>query len=176
MGAAWTAVARYRRRVNGAAVSCASRPRAAPRRRRHRGSCQRDEADETVQQAYARVRERVWDADEGDDDDDALARLTPLERALYVTRELEEELADGGWYLVFANEDDYLIPHAVEAYELLGLPEYAKHFREVQDSAFGDESSEDESDRLDRAYAALSGAEAARVREIAAGQQTTEPT
>ena len=176
MGAAWSAVARYRRRVNGAAVSCASRPRAAPRRRRHRGSCQRDEADETVQQAYARVRERVWDADEGDDDDDALARLTPLERALYVTRELEEELADGGWYLVFANEDDYLIPHAVEAYELLGLPEYAKHFREVQDSAFGDESSEDESDRLDRAYAALSGAEAARVRAIAAGQQTTEPT
>jgi len=125
--------------------------------------------DETVQQAYARVRERVWDADEGDDDDDALARLTPLERALYVTRELEEELADGGWYLVFANEDDYLLPYAIEAYDLLGMHDYAAHFRDVM-ASYGDESSEDESDRLDREYAALSGAEAARVRAIASGQ------
>jgi hypothetical protein len=122
--------------------------------------------DEVVQREYARVRELVWDADEGDDDDDALGRLTPLDRALYVTRELEQELADGGWYLVFANEDDDLIPHAVEAYELLGLPEYAAHFRSVLDSAFGDESSEDDSDALDRAYAALSGAEEARLRAI----------
>jgi len=126
--------------------------------------------DETVQREYARVRERVWDADEGDDDEVALALLTPLERALYVTRELEEELADGGWYLVFANEDDRKIPYAVEAYEFLGLPEYARHFREVLDSGFGDESSEDESDRVDREYAALSGAEAARARAVASGR------
>jgi hypothetical protein len=122
--------------------------------------------DDAVQREYARVRELVWDADEGDDDDDALARLTPLERALYVTRELEEELADGGWYLVFANEDDYLIGPAIEAYAYLGLPDYARHFREVLESGFGDESSEDESDRFDREYATLSGAEAARVRAI----------
>jgi hypothetical protein len=104
----------------------------------------------------------VWDAVEGDDDDDALGRLPPLDRAVYVTRELEEELADGGWYLVFANEDDNLIPHAIEAYELLGLPEYAAHLRNVVDSGFGDSSSEDEGDLLDRQFAALSGAEAAR--------------
>ncbi len=126
--------------------------------------------DETVQRAYARVRERVWDADEGDDDEVALARLTPLERALYVTRVLEEELADGGWYLVFANEDDHLVPLAVEAYDLLGLPEYARHFRDVLAAGFGDESGEDESDRLDREYAALSGAEAARARAVASGR------
>ena len=122
--------------------------------------------DEVVGQEYARVRALVWDSEEGDDDDAALARLTPLDRALYVTRELEQELADGGWYLVFANEDEGLIPHAIEAYELLGLPAYAAHLREVLDSGFGDASTEDESDALDRAFAALSGAEAARVRAI----------
>ena len=122
--------------------------------------------DEGVGHEYARVRALVWDSEEGDDDDAALARLTPLDRALYVTRELEQELADGGWYLVFANEDEGLIPHAIEAYELLGLPAYAAHLREVLDSGFGDASTEDESDALDRAFAALSGAEAARVRAI----------
>ena len=124
--------------------------------------------DESVQRAYARVRERVWDADEGDDNDDVLARLEPLDRAVYVTRELEEELAEGGWYLVFANEDDGLIPHAIRGYELLGLPAYAAHLRDVVDSGFGDESSEDEGDRLDTVYAALTGAEAARARAILA--------
>ena len=126
--------------------------------------------DEVVGQEYARVRALVWDSEEGDDDDAALARLTPLDRALYVTRELEQELADGGWYLVFANEDEGLIPHAIEAYELLGLPAYAAHLREVLDSGFGDASTEDESDELDRAFAALSGAEAARVRAITASR------
>ncbi len=126
--------------------------------------------DESVQRAYAGVRERVWDADEGDDDDDAVARLTPLERAIYVTRELEEELSDGGWYLVFANEDDYLIPHAIEAYELLGLSAYAAHLRAVVASGFGDGSSEDDTDALDREFAALSGAEAARAEALAASR------
>jgi hypothetical protein len=117
---------------------------------------------------YERVRARVWDADEGDDDDAALAGLDPLERAVYVTRELEEELADGGWYLVFANEDDYLIPYAIEAYELLGLPQHAAHLRDVQASGFGDETGEDESDRLDREHALLADAEAARGNAVAA--------
>ena len=126
--------------------------------------------DEVVGQEYARVRALVWDSEEGDDDDAALARLTPLDRALYVTRELEQELADGGWYLVFANEDEGLIPHAIEAYELLGLPAYAAHLREVLDSGFGDASTEDESDGFDRAFAGLSGAEAARVRAITSAQ------
>lgn len=122
--------------------------------------------DESVQAAYARVRERVWDADEGDDNDDALAALSPLERALYVTRQLEEELADGGWYLVFANEDEGLIPYGVEAYELLGLPAYAAHLRRVLDSGFGDASAEDDGDELDLEFAALSGAEDARARAV----------
>ena len=77
--------------------------------------------DVTVQAEYARIRELVWDRDAGDDNDEVLVSLTPLDRAVYVTRELEEELADGGWYLVFANEDDYLIAPAITAYELLGL-------------------------------------------------------
>ncbi len=130
--------------------------------------------DEAVQRVYARVRERVWDTDEGDDDRDALARLTPLGRAVHVTRELEEELADGGWYLVFANEGDDMIPLAVKAYDLLGQPAYAAHFRDVPDCGIGDESGEDEGDRLDRGYAALSGAEAARARAIAGAHEGGE--
>lgn len=129
--------------------------------------------DEAVQRAYASVRERVWNAVEGDDDDSALARLPPLERAIYVTRELEEELGDGGWYLVFANEDDHLIPYAIEAYELLGLPSYAAHVRNVQASGFGDESGEEETDALDREFAGLSGAEAGRARAIVDWAQPT---
>jgi hypothetical protein len=128
--------------------------------------------DKSVQRVYAGARERVWDADEGDDNDDALARLPPLDRAVYVTRELEQELADGGWYLVFANEDDYLIEQAIGAYELLGLPRYAGHLREVRDSGFGDDSTEEEGDRLDRHFAKLSGAEAGRARAIAAAERT----
>jgi hypothetical protein len=127
--------------------------------------------DESVQRVYASARERVWDADEGDDNDDALARLSPFERAVYVTRELEEELADGGWYLVFANEDDYLIGEAIRAYELLDLPQYAAHLRDVDESGFGDDSSEEEGDRLDSQFADLSGAEEARARAVAAARR-----
>ncbi|HEY4754327.1 MAG TPA: DUF4375 domain-containing protein [Candidatus Limnocylindrales bacterium] len=127
--------------------------------------------DESVQRVYVNARERVWDADEGDDNDDAMARLAPLERAVYVTREIEEELADGGWYLVFANEDDYLIDDAIRAYELLGLPRYATHLREVRASGFGDDSTEEEGDRLDRRFARLSGAEAARARAVASAAE-----
>lgn len=129
--------------------------------------------DETVQRVYAEVRERVWDADEGDDNDDAYARLSPLDRAIYVTRELEEELADGGWYLVFANEDEYLIPWAIEAYELLGLSDHAQHMRAVLESGFGDGSTEDDSDRLDQLYLQLPSAEPARAKAIAEASGST---
>lgn len=112
--------------------------------------------------AYARIRDLVWDAEAGDDSDELLAGLVPLERAIYVTRELEQELADGGWYLVFANEDDRLIAAAIDGYELLGLPAYAAHLRHVQRTEFGDASGEDESETLDEAFRALSGAEEAR--------------
>lgn len=123
--------------------------------------------DEQVERAYQALRARVWDADEGDDDDASLVALTPLERAIYVTRELEDELADGGWYLVFANENDRLIDVAIEGYELLGCPAYAAHLREVLGCGFGDESDDDEGERLDDLYAALDGSEAARRRAIA---------
>ncbi len=118
--------------------------------------------DDIVQAEYERIRERAWDREEGDDNHAVLDSLTPLDRAVYVTRGLEEELADGGWYLVFANENDDLIVPAMDAYVLLGLPAYARHLADVIASGYGDDSSEDEGDRLDEAYRALSGAEAAR--------------
>jgi hypothetical protein len=126
--------------------------------------------DDAVQRVYEQALARVWDADEGDDNDDAVARLTPLERAIYVTRELEQELADGGWYLVFANENEELIPVAIDAYEFLGLGGYAAHLRSVVDSGFGDASNEDDGDAHDRAFAGLTGAEEARARAIAAAR------
>jgi hypothetical protein len=122
--------------------------------------------DEIVQAEYVRIREQVWDRDEGDDNDDVFASLPELDRAIYVTRELEEELADGGWYLVFANEDESLIEPAIAAYELLGLEAHAAHLRDVLAGGYGDLSSEDDGDRLDETYRALTGAEAARRRAL----------
>lgn len=122
--------------------------------------------DEAVQRVYARIRERVWDRDEADDNDTALDSLSAIERAIYVTRELEEELDDGGWYLVFANEDDHLIEPALAGYELLGLQAYVAHLREVRRVGYGDDSTEDEGERLDAEYATLTGAEAARARAL----------
>ncbi len=84
-----------------------------------------------VQREYERIRARVWDEDDGDDLDDALRLLSPMERAVYVTRQLEAELADGGWFLVFANDEELLVKLALEAYGLLGLPRYVAHLREV---------------------------------------------
>lgn len=124
--------------------------------------------DAAVQRVYVAVRERVWDAVEGDNDEALLDRLTPLERAVYVTRELEEELADGGWYLVFANENAGQIAPAIKGYELLGLTAYADHLRDVLESGYSDASPEDEGDRLDTAFAQLAGAEEARGRAVKA--------
>jgi hypothetical protein len=118
--------------------------------------------DELVQAEYVRIRERVWDRDDEADNDALLSSLAPVDRAVYVTRELEEELADGGWYLVFANEDEPLIEPAISAYELLGLSAHAAHLRTVLATGFGDDSSEDDGERLDDAYRALPSAEPAR--------------
>lgn len=123
--------------------------------------------DDQVEREYRALRDRVWDTDGGDDDEGSLAALSPLERAVYVTRELEDELADGGWYLVFANEDDGLIEAAIAGYELLGCPAYAAHLREVRSSGYGDESSDDEGERLDARYLDLTGSEDARRRAVA---------
>jgi Domain of unknown function (DUF4375) len=130
--------------------------------------------DEIVQAEYTRIREQAWDRDEGDDNDEVLSSLPELDRAIYVTRELEEELADGGWYLVFANEDDYLIEPAIAAYELLGLPAHAAHLRDVVASGYGDTSTEDAGDELDEAFRALPSAEAARRLAIERRQALTD--
>ncbi len=126
--------------------------------------------DQHVQRVYEHARERVWDAESDDDDEVELGRLSPLARAVYVTRELEAVLDDGGWYLVFANEDEWLLPLAVEAYELLGLPDYAEHIRDVGRRGYGDFSSEDDGEALDDAYRALTGAEQARATALATGE------
>ena len=113
---------------------------------------------------YGRIEARVRYRDDDDDWDyrRAMRRLTRAERAIWTTRFLERELADGGWYLVFADEREYLIKPAIRAYTLLGLPAHAAHLREVLSSAYGDSSTEDEGERLDEAFAAIEGADEAR--------------
>ena len=113
---------------------------------------------------YARIDLRVAfsDADEDWEYRRAMRRLTAAERAIWVTRFLERELADGGWYLVFANEREYLIRPAIRAYVQLGLPAYAEHLRAVLASGYGDASTEAASEELDEAYGRLEGADAAR--------------
>lgn len=117
-----------------------------------------------VEAVYERIERRVAfsDADEDWEYRRAMRRLTGPERAIWVTRFLERELADGGWYLVFANEREYLIRPAIRAYERLGLRAYAGHLREVLASGYGDASSEAASEALDEAFALLDGADAAR--------------
>jgi hypothetical protein len=120
-----------------------------------------------VRAVFERIRARVLSGD-GDDvvGPEVVAALPPLERAVYTTRALEDELADGGWYLIFANEDEDLVTPALAGYGLLGLPAYADHLREVLAAGYGDESSEAEGERLDDAFAALSGSEEARAAAI----------
>lgn len=120
---------------------------------------------ELVQAVFERLEALVWDAEDSDDDDDALDALRPEERAIYVTRELEAELADGGWYLVFANENDYLLEREIDAYELLGLPGHAAFLRRIQATVV-DDPNEDDSDRYDEEWSALGDAEPARARLI----------
>jgi hypothetical protein len=118
-----------------------------------------------VRAAIERLRRRVLVTDDDEDPGEgteALDALTPDERALLVTSELEAALADGGWYLVFADNEESLLEPAIEGYERLGLPAYAAHLREVVASGFGDASPEAEGERLDEAFAELSGSTAAR--------------
>jgi hypothetical protein len=123
------------------------------------------ETEATYRRIEARVR--YTDADDDWDYTRAMRRLTKAERALWTTRFLEGELADGGWYLVFADEREWVIKPAIRAYELLGLPAYAAHLRQVIASGYGDASTEDEGERLDEAFATLSGADEAREAFIA---------
>jgi hypothetical protein len=122
--------------------------------------------EELVRHVYERIRARVWDADDGDDDDDALGGLTLEERAIYATRELEDELAEGGWSFVFANADDGLIEPAIEGYELLGLRRYAALLRAVRRVGYSDTGPESEGERFDARFERLSGADRARARLI----------
>lgn len=119
--------------------------------------------------AIERLRRGILVTDDDEDPGEgieALDALGPDERALVVTSELEAALADGGWYLVFADNRESLLRPAIDGYVLLGLHDYAAHLREVLASGFGDASAEAEGERLDEAFAALSGS--ARAREALA--------
>lgn len=116
---------------------------------------------------YERIRATVWDADEGDDVDEAIARLAPDERAIYATRALEDELTEGGWSLIFGNDRDNLIEPAIEGYERMGLRRHAALVRSVLEAGV-DGIPESEMEALDERFARLRGAEAARARFIKA--------
>jgi hypothetical protein len=122
--------------------------------------------EELVRHVYERIRAQVWDADDGDDDDAALRRLTREERAIYATMELEDELAEGGWSFVFANADDGLIEPAIDGYELLGLRRYAALLRAVRRDGYTDLGPESAGERFDARFERLSGADRARARLI----------
>ncbi len=122
--------------------------------------------EELVRHVYERIRARVWDADDGDDDDAALRRLSREERAIYATRELEDELVEGGWSFVFANADDALIEPALEGYELLGLRRYAALLRAVRRDGYSDLAPLSAGELLDERFERLSGADRARARLI----------
>jgi hypothetical protein len=116
---------------------------------------------------YERIRATVWDPDEGDDIDDAIARLGPDERAVYATRALEDELAEGGWSLIFGNDRDNLLEPAIEGYERMGLRRHAALVRSVLEAGH-DGVPEEDMEALDERFARLRGAEAARTRFIKA--------
>lgn len=116
---------------------------------------------------YQRIRATVWDIDEGDDIDEAITRLSADERAVYATRALEDELAEGGWSLIFGNDRDNLIEPAIEGYERMGLRRHAELVRSVLEAGI-DGIPEAEMEALDERFARLRGAEAARARFIEA--------
>ena len=116
---------------------------------------------------YERIRATVWEADEADDIDEAIARLPPDDRAIYTTRALEDELTEGGWSLIFGNDRDNLIEPAIEGYERMGLRRHAELVRSVLEAGI-DGIPEAEMEALDERFARLRGAEAARARFIKA--------
>jgi len=121
----------------------------------------------TSNRVYQRIRATVWDLDEGDDIDEAITRLSADERAVYATRALEDELAEGGWSLIFGNDRDNLIEPAIEGYERMGLRRHAELVRSVLEAGIGG-IAEAEMEALDERFARLRGAEAARARFIEA--------
>jgi hypothetical protein len=121
----------------------------------------------TSNRVYQRIRATVWDVDEGDDIDEAILRLSADERAVYATRALEDELAEGGWSLIFGNDRDNLLEPAIEGYERMGLRRHAALVRSVVDAGH-DGIPESEMEALDERFARLRGAEAARGRFIKA--------
>ena len=116
---------------------------------------------------YERIRATVWDVDEGDDIDEAIARLAPDARAIYATRALEDELAEGGWSLIFGNDRDNLLDPAIEGYERMGLRRHAALVRSVLEAGH-DGIPEEDMETLDERFGRLRGAEAARARFIRA--------
>lgn len=127
----------------------------------------------TSNRVYERIRATVWDADEGDDLDEAIARLPPDELAVYATRALEDELAEGGWSLIFGNDRQNLLAPAIEGYERMGLARHAALARAVVEA--GDGLPVDDLLALDERFARLRGAEAARARFIKAQGLDREP-
>lgn len=121
----------------------------------------------TSNRVYRRIRATVWDVDEGDDVDEAIARLSADELVVYVTRALEDELAEGGWSLIFGNDRDNLLEPAVEGYDRMGLRRHAALVRSVLEAGH-DGIPEDDMEALDERFARLPGAEAARTRFIKA--------
>jgi hypothetical protein len=118
------------------------------------------DAFEKVEPVFQAILARVWAG--GDEDLQVLGLLTPLERAVYATRMLEGAIDNGGWYSVFYNNVDHMIEPAIDGYEVLGLPDYAEHLRNVRALGFREDSPEALGTAVDHEYFALSGSEEAR--------------
>ncbi|HYO42501.1 MAG TPA: DUF4375 domain-containing protein [Candidatus Limnocylindrales bacterium] len=121
----------------------------------------------TSNRVYQRIRDSVWDVEEGDDIDAAIARLSADERVVYATRALEDELAEGGWSLIFGNDRDNLLEPAIEGYERMGLRRHAALVRSVLEAGH-DGIPDEDMETLDERFSRLRGAEAARARFIKA--------
>jgi hypothetical protein len=119
-----------------------------------------DEDFRIVEPVFRGIHARVWP--DGADRPRALSILGEDELAIYVTRLLEGQVDNGGWYQLFGNGEDYLIEPAIAAYEHLGLPDYAEVVRAVRDAGFAEDSPEELGERLDARYFRLSGSENAR--------------
>ncbi len=119
-----------------------------------------------VEPVFRRIFATVSSRNE--EDADALTNLTEDERAIYVTRILEGELDNGGWYQVFGNGVGHQLEAAVTGYERLGLPDYAALIRAVRDAGFSEQSPEALGERLDAAYFELTGSESSRAELIIA--------
>lgn len=126
---------------------------------------------DVVEPVFRRIFATVWA--HGEEDSAALAALTEDEWAIYVTRVLEGQLDNGGWFQVFGNGVDQHLEAALAGYERLGLPDYAAVVQAVRDAGFGEDSPEESGEGLDAAYFELSGSESARAELITARRLTS---